>query len=138
MNDTNLNPPPVDNIDGQADVLPDGAYDIERLAEAPADLQPVCGIAVLSNGRAMGVELRFPEGTELDETNPAHVFAWYIAHAAPDLLVAAINSWHLHRRHMAMQAQAANAAQEAIDEAKIVEPRPKILGADGHPVTPEN
>ena len=118
------------------DELPDGAHDIKRLLEAPPDMAAACSVVILTNGRAMGVELRFPEGTELDEANPAHVFAWYIAHAAPDLLVAAINSWHLFRRQVALTAQ--KEAEAAAEDAVIVEPKPKLVDSAGRPITPEN
>jgi hypothetical protein len=61
-------------------------------------------IGFCTNGRAMQVQLRFRDGEQPDETNLAHILAWYIAQSAGDLIPIAIRSWHAQRAKMLVDA----------------------------------
>jgi hypothetical protein len=109
--------------------LADGEHPAALLDTLPPGMEETCAVVLLTDGRTMAIELRFPEGTVLDEKNPAHVLAWYIAKAAPDLLVAAVNSWHLQRHAVARAQASANEEPGLVQDAS-----PALLGADGKPI----
>jgi hypothetical protein len=74
-----------------------------------------------SNTQGATMDIRFPPGVDMDETNILHVLAWYVTNAAPTLLPIAIQSWHAQRLAMLQKS--------------VIEPVPSaILGQDGKPL----
>ena len=102
------------------------------VAEMPADLVEVVRLTFKTNGRDAGVEMYLPQGGDLDERNPMHVFAWFICSKYEQLLPEAITAWYAERSAMLHKTRGAVAGDEPAPELARV--ASAILGADAKPI----